>query len=220
MSISSAMDPKTRRFFPSMIPPEIGKGELVTGGNIIHPERRKYLESIPTDLDKIVVQAGEDGSVLQADSSTTTGLKWVPHEPIAISLNKKVDSIVNFLKPFIRQRVEEEATRLESLPKLFVRNGIDGMMYTIPFNSTNDVQSVIDHLDKTFLLSVINGCSQINVVFDRRKLEPGRTLADYNIQNESTIYLSCVANAGGSKRKSKSKRKYKNKRKNRGTRRT
>jgi hypothetical protein len=72
---------------------------LVTGGRNIGQERRAYLESIrlSTDLDKIVVPAGEDGSVLQADSSTATGLKWVPHEPLAVSLNKKVDSIVNFL---------------------------------------------------------------------------------------------------------------------------
>jgi hypothetical protein len=208
MSASGLISRNTSRFFPELIPPEIGKGELVTGGRNIGQERRAYLESIrlSTDLDKIVVPAGEDGSVLQADSSTATGLKWVPHEPLAVSLNKKVDSIVEFLKSLIRQRVEEEANRLESLPKLFVRNSIDGMTYIIPLNSTNDVQSVIDHLDKTFLFSLINDCSQVNVVFDKRKLEPGRTLADYNIQNESTVHLLCIANAGGSKRK-KSKRK-------------
>lgn len=195
----------TGRFFPNLIPPEIGKGELVTGGRNIGTDRRRYLESIrlPTDLDKIVVQAGDDGSVLQADSSTATGLKWVPHEPIAVSLNKKIDSIVKFFKPLVRERVAQEAKRVESMPKLYVRSSIDGINYTIPYNSTNNIQSVIDYLDETFLVSLINNCSQVNVIFESKKLEPNRTLADYGIQNESTIYLLCVqsgvANAGGGK---------------------
>ena len=98
MSLSSAMDRRTGRLNPGMIPPEIAKGELVTGGRIIEPERRRFLESVQSlDNDKIVVPAGENGSVLQADSSTNTGLRWVSHEPVAMSLRKTVNSIVEFL---------------------------------------------------------------------------------------------------------------------------
>ena len=197
MSISGYLD-KTHRFHSNLIPPEIGKGELVTGGRIIDPARRQYLESVthPNDIDKIVLPAGEDGSVLQADSTTNTGLKWVPHEPVAMSLRKSVNSIVHFLKPMIQERIVQDAERLnsESRPKIFIKT--HGVIYTIPFDSTKSIQSVVDYLDEMYLFSLMNGCSRVKLVGDGKELNPLLTLGDYNIQNESTLYVSCVQQGG------------------------
>lgn len=195
MSLSSALDSKTGRISSSLIPPRIAKGELVTGGYTFDDATRKYVESAkwPNDLDKIVVPAGEDGSVLQADSTTNTGLRWVPHEPVAKSLRKSVNSIARFLKPLVQERALKEAERLELMPKFFVRSTTTGdtVIYTIPLDTNKPVQSVIDYLDETFIFSLTNGCSQVVLQRAGQVMEPGKTLADYNIQNESTITAVC-----------------------------
>lgn len=172
----------------------MSKGELITGGYAYDAETRKQIESMrhPNDLDKIVVPAGEDGSVLQADSTTNTGLRWVPHEPVAKSLRKSINSIARFLKPLVQERALKEAERLKLMPKLFVRSTTgDSVIYTIPLDTIKPVQSVIDYLDETFLFSLTNGCSQVVLQHAGQVMEPGRTLADYNIQNESTITALC-----------------------------
>ena len=194
MSLSSALDSKTGRISSNLIPPRIAKGELITGGYTFDDATRKYVESAkwPNDLDKIVVPAGEDGSVLQADSTTNTGLRWVPHEPVAKSLRKSTNSIARFLQPLVQERALKEAERLELMPKLFVRSATgDSVIYTIPLDSTKPVQSVIDYLDETFLFSLTNGCSQVVLRHAGQFMDPEKTLADYNIQNESTITAVC-----------------------------
>jgi len=193
MSLSSVLDRKTGRIISSMIPPEIQKGELITGGRYMHPDRRKYLEeSMSTDLDKVVVPAGENGFVLQADSTTNTGLRWVPHEPVAMSLRNSVNLIARFLKPLVLERILKEAERLESMSKLFVRNITSGGdIYTIPLDTTKSIQSVIDYLNEMFLFSITNGCDNVVLQFNGKVMEPGRTLADYSIVNESTVYAVC-----------------------------
>lgn len=194
MSLSSALDSKTGRISSNLIPPRIAKGELITGGYTFDDATRKYVESAkwPNDLDKIVVPAGEDGSVLQADSTTNTGLRWVPHEPVAKSLRKSTNSIARFLQPLVQERALKEAERLELMPKLFVRSATgDSVIYTIPLDSTKPVQSVIDYLDETFLFSLTNGCSQVVLRHASQFMDPEKTLADYNIQNESTITAVC-----------------------------
>ncbi len=120
MSASGMMDRRTNRISSSMIPPEIGKGELVTGGLIIDPARRKLLESL-NDIDKIVVPAGEDGSFLQADSTMETGLKWVkiamptPDEQYKKALEdevmlqrQQIDALVKFLRPQIDAIIKQK----------------------------------------------------------------------------------------------------------------
>lgn len=191
------IDTRTSQFFPNLIPPYIAKGELVTGTEMLSEARRKHLNSIGYTRDRIPVPAGEDGSVLQADSNTNTGLRWVPHEPIAKSVKHELGTVIQFLKPMIPERIIKEAERLESLPKLFVR--FNGMTYTIPLDTIKTVQGVIDYLDEMYLVSLVNGCASIALQYSDQQLVPERTLADYNIQNESTLYIRCTlpAQQGG-----------------------
>jgi hypothetical protein len=170
MSLSSILH--NGQISHGMIPPRITKGELITGNQM---------------QEKIPVPAGEDGSVLQADSTTNTGLRWVPHEPIAKAVKHELGSVIQFLKPLIQERIIKEAERLESLPKLFVRFGTTS--YTIPLDTSKPVQSVIDYLDEMYLFSIVNGRALITLQYAGQQLVPERTLADYNIQNESTVNI-------------------------------
>ena len=157
----------------------MGKGELLTGTQSmdwVNKHRQRV-----TLFSKTPVSPGEDGTVLQADSNTNTGLKWVPHEPIAISLSNSVNSIIEFLKSLVEERVTTEARRLSTQQKIIIKNPYEaGRLYTIPFISTNTVQSVIDYLNKTFLFSLLNKCSQFQLIFEGKPLEPERSLADFN----------------------------------------
>ena len=89
----------------------------------------------------------------------------------------------------IQERIIKEAERLESLPKLFVKFGTTS--YTIPLDTSKTVQSVIDYLDEMYLVSLVNGCASIALQYSQQPLVPERTLADYNIQAESTVHIRC-----------------------------
>ena len=195
-------DVKTNQLYSSVIPPYLAKGELVTGVQMLSEARRTYLNSTTGyTSDKIPVPAGEDGSVLQADSTTNTGLRWVPHEPIAKAVKHELGSVIQFLKPMIQERIIKEAERLESLPKLFVRFGTTS--YTIPLDTSKPVQSVIDYLDEMYLFSIVNGRALITLQYSGQQLVPERTLADYNIQNESTVNIVRRQQGGINARKKK-----------------
>ena len=158
------------------INPYMGKGELLTGDQSMDwiIKNRK-----PRLIKRVSVPPGEDGTVLHADSTTNTGLRWaVPDEPLATSLGNSVNLIVEFLKPLVEERVRKETERLESIPlKIHIRPIFGDSVYSVPFNTTDTVQNLIDYLNKTFLVSLISGDFALS--HKDRILEPGRTLADY-----------------------------------------
>jgi len=70
MSVSSIMDTRRSVINDTLISPgNLKNGELITGN--------KYDYSKSIFPQKIAVPVGEDGSFLQADSTTETGLRWV-----------------------------------------------------------------------------------------------------------------------------------------------
>lgn len=56
-----------------------------------------------------------------------------------------------------------------------------------------------------YLVSLVNGCALIALQYSGQQLVPERTLTDYNIQNESTVYIRCTlpAQQGGSNTRKK-----------------
>lgn len=182
----------------------MGKGELLTGDQSmewINKFRNTRL------IHRVSVPPGEDGTVLHADSTTNTGLRWAfPREPLATSLGNSVNLIVEFLKPLVEERSRKESERLDSIPsKIYIR-AIGGITYSVPFNSTDTVQNLIDYLNKTFLVSLING--NFTLIHKDRILEPERTLADYTIQNEDTLQLRYRSQQSAGK--SKTRKNHKN----------
>ena len=105
-----------------------------------------------------------------------------------LKLENHVQSIAKFLQPLIveRKAKEEELIRDKRTPVLFV-NTPNGQKYSIPFNGTQTVQSAIDYLEQNYLLSVMNSCVKINITKDSIQLDPARTFADYQIENENTL---------------------------------
>ena len=187
------------------INPYMGKGELLTGDQSmdwINKFRNTRL------IKRVSVPPGEDGTVLHADSTTNTGLRWAfPREPLATSLGNSVNLIVEFLKPFVEERIRKESECLESItPKIYIKAIFGELIYTVPFTPIDTVQNVIDYLNKTFLVSLIHG--DFTLGHNKRILEPGRTLADFNIQNEDVLYITTVPvqSAG----KSKTRKNHKN----------
>jgi TolA-binding protein len=67
----------------SMIPPRVTKGQLIAGN---------------TREQKIAVPVGEDGSFLQADSTTETGLRWVKINLPDESYQKKIEDEIMQLR--------------------------------------------------------------------------------------------------------------------------
>ena len=67
----------------SMIPPRVTKGQLIAGN---------------TREQKIAVPVGDDGSFLQADSTTETGLRWVKINLPDESYQKKIEDEIMQLR--------------------------------------------------------------------------------------------------------------------------
>lgn len=205
MSISSATD-ITGRFFSNLIPPEIGKGELVTGGRIIDLARRQYLKSVkrPNDIDKIAVPAGEDGSFLQADSTMDTGLKWVkiamptPDEEYKTALEdevmvqrQQINALINFLTPQLNSMIEQKKQETNGRSVFFVRlNGVD---YKVPYDANMTIQDVINYLNTTYFIILSPDCIGLKLIFGEKALEETITISNANIKAESTVYARCIA---------------------------
>jgi len=91
MSVSGIMDQSRNVIVDTLIPPrDLKNGELITGN--------KYDWSKSILPRKIAVPAGEDGSFLQADSTTETGLRWVKLNLPDESYKQKMEDEIMQLK--------------------------------------------------------------------------------------------------------------------------
>ena len=106
------------------------------------------------------------------------------------NLQNHVRSIAAFLQPLIAERnAKEEANLTRGKPVLFVVNSFNGTRYSIPFVASQTVQTAIDYLEQNYLLSVTNSYAKIRLTksSDNTVLDPSRTFADMNINNEDTV---------------------------------
>jgi len=81
MAYADIMNRETWQILDRYIPPRITKGQLITGN---------------VSEQKIALPVGPNGSVLQADSTTETGLRWVmPDESHTRTLEDKITRLSN-----------------------------------------------------------------------------------------------------------------------------
>lgn len=143
---------------------------------------------------------------------------------ISDSTQKSTITMLKTLTAFFREGMETRARHHEEqLAKeveergraIFFIHGPSGKKYTVPFNSTMSIQAVLDYLNSHYYISALEDCGVMHLIFSKQRLEPERTLADYNVQVESTLNLVCKFRPnlfqGGSKKRrpKKSKKHYK-----------
>ena len=133
-------------------------------------------------------------------------------------LQNHVRSIATFLQPLIVERKSKEEAKLtEGTPRLFVVNTSNGTSttYSIPFTTSQTIQSAIDYLEQNYLLSVMNSWVNIRLTkrSDNTPLNPLHTFADVKILNEDTLNAverrstAAVQNSRGGRIQNKTKRK-------------
>lgn len=128
------------------------------------------------------------------------------------------------LTAFFREGMEARARQHEDQVKkdneergrqIFFVRGTTGKTYPVPLNTTMTIQAVLDYLNSHYYISALEDCGVMHLIFSGQRLEPERTLADYNVQVESTLNLVCKFRPnlfqGGSKKRrpKKSKKHYK-----------
>jgi hypothetical protein len=103
------------------------------------------------------------------------------------TLQNHVRSIAQFLQPLIDERKEKEEEKNRGQCQVLFVNMPNGVQYTIPFIPALPIQSAIDYLEQNYLLSVINGWDNIEIIYSGAPLNPERQFADYNIESEATL---------------------------------
>jgi len=162
---------------------------------------------------------GEKSSLKTARQSQKATLKEMS-DLSQHSMQNQLKAVTSFLREGMeaRARHHEEQVKKDNeergRPIFFVR-GLTGKTYPVPFNSTMSIQAVLDYLNSHYYISALEDCGVMHLIFSKQRLEPERTLADYNIQVESTLNLVCKFRPnlfqGGSKKRrpKKSKKHYK-----------
>lgn len=130
------------------------------------------------------------------------------------SMQNQLKAVTSFLREGmeIKAQQHEEQVKKDNeekgIPIIFVR-GSSGKMHLVPLNTTMTIQAVLDYLNNNYYISALEDCGVMQLVFSGKRLEPERTLADYNVQAESTLNLMCKFRPnmfqGGSKKRTMKK---------------
>jgi hypothetical protein len=114
-----------------------------------------------------------------------------------------------------RQHEEQMVKEVEERGKAIILiRGPTGKTYTVPLNTAMSIQAVLDYLNSHYYISALEDCGVMHLIFSGQRLEPERTLADYNVQAESTLHLMCkfrpnLFQGGSKKRRPKKSKKCK-----------
>ena len=136
------------------------------------------------------------------------------------SMQNQLKAVTSFLREGMEARAREhnEQARQDSErgnPTIFVRIGVD--LYYVPFAPTMTVQDVLDYLNTNYYISaLIPSFSVMRVIFESKELESSQSLANCQIQKESTLHAVGKIIHGGRNRPNKSKKRSQ-KRRNKST---
>jgi hypothetical protein len=132
------------------------------------------------------------------------------------TLLEHVANLTNSLKILLQDKTAEKIDEFETQQQhrmsssvIFVKLN-DGRNATIPYRDVKVIGDIIEYLKQHYFIALT--FAKPVLVFDKKILEPERSLADYNIQNESTLYL-IYRNFGGYNKKKSHFRKNRNNRK-------
>ena len=205
------------KFPPGLTTLNLERNRLEMLGRIIDPSPN-VLSLIEVQFPKIIEEfrknlARQSQQPQQADSKFASD-----------STQKSMVTMLKTLTAFFREGMEARARQHEEQVKkdneergkqIFFARGSTGKTYPVPLNTTMTIQAVLDYLNSHYYISALEDCGVMHLIFSGQRLEPERTLADYNVQAESTLNLVCKFRPnlfqGGSKKRrpKKSKKHYK-----------
>jgi hypothetical protein len=133
------------------------------------------------------------------------------------SVQNQLKAVTSFLREGMASRAMEHDENIRTKRKgsdIFVRLA-DGTLYHVPLTTGMTVQNVLDYLNEHYYISVLNpnhGVVRLNL--GSIQLDPSRTLASYNVENEATLHATprYIGQGGGKRRIATHSKRSKNKR--------
>jgi hypothetical protein len=117
------------------------------------------------------------------------------------SMRNQLNAITSFLHEGMQARAMEKNESMKTNRfVIFVRMAND-MLYRVPYASDMKAQSVLDYLNEHYYISALfPNHGLVRLIHGGVELDPSRTLGDYGIQNEATLYAKGKIIQGGGKR--------------------
>ena len=119
------------------------------------------------------------------------------------SVQNQLKAVTSFLREGMAARAMEHNESVKQRKSdIFVRLA-DGTLYHVPLTTGMTVQNVLDYLNEHYYISVLNpNHGVVRLMFNNEQLDPSRTLASYNVENEATLHATprYIGQGGGKRR--------------------